>query len=428
MRYRSLLRKVVLAASALALAVPTGPVDAQTTESFAYDFFSATANATGLNAFFKIEKLLPINTLADTSTVFAESRLETTRSTALAALPSPGDALLNLPGTVAGFAQIPNLPEYPLAARADYPATPEQTVSPVPGNASGVGVVSLSAKAEESSATGVASATGLEGPAVFSIGSIRASTTSRQISPNELEAMATSELGDVRFAGGVVRIESITSLVDVSWFDGAPAVKERSVAVSGVTVAGQPAKLTEKGLEVTGQGVLPAVDLAALMPPGTTLRIARGSTDLDDDHVTASSGSVVLETLSTVQGAPSTFRLSFGSASATVQARGAQGEVVRPPSTGGEVSPPAAFPASGGLRSALPPRTSPAATSTSPSTSQRSVVVTTVLPVSKQLDFRSVYPGIALLGLAVAGLRAWVTAVARRRAALRSDLRPLWRW
>ena len=429
MRYRPLLRKVVLAAGALALAVPTGPVDAQTTETSGYDFFSATANATGLNAFYRIEKLLPINTIADTSTVFAESRLETTRSTALAALPSPGDALLNLPGTVAGFAQIPNLPGYPLAARADYPATPEQTVSPVPGNASGVGVVSLSAKAEESSATGVASATGLEGPAVFSIGSIRAETTSRQTSPNELEAMATSALGDVRFAGGVVRIESITSVVDVSWFDGTPTVKERSVAVSGVTVAGQPAKLTEKGLEVTGKGAVPAIDLASLMPAGTTLRIAEGATEQDDDHVTASSGSVVLETLSSVQGAPSTFRLSFGSASATVQATGAEREAVSAPSTGGSVAPPAALPASGGLRSALPPRSSPAAASAArPSGGSRSVVVTTVLPVSKQLDFRPLYPGIALLGLAAAGLRAWVTAAVRRQARPRSDLRPLWRW
>jgi hypothetical protein len=329
---------------------------------------------------------------------------------------------------VAGFAQIPNLPGYPLAARADHPATPEETVSPVPGNASGVGVVSLSARAEESSAAGVASATGLEGPAVFSIGSIRAETTSRQVAPNELQAIATSALGDVSLVGGVVRIESITAVVDVSWFDGTPTVKERSVAVSGVTVAGQPAKLTEKGLEITGEGALPPIDVASLMPAGTTLRIAEGATEEGDDHVTASSGSVVLETLSSVQGAPSTFRLSFGSARVTLQATRATGGASAP-STGGSVSPPAAFPASGGLRSALPPRSSPAAASISqPGTGQRSVVVTTVLPVAEQLDFRPLYPGIALLGIAAAGLRAWVAAAARRQRQPRSDLRPLWRW
>lgn len=429
MRPRSFSRRVALAVGAVALTVPTGPVEAAPSDTSSYEFFAATANATGLNAFYRIEKLLPISTILDTSTVFAESRLETTRSTALAAMPSPGDALLNIPGTVAGFAQIPNLPGYPLAARADHPATPEETVSPVPGNASGVGVVSLSARAEDSSAAGVASATGLEGPAVFSIGSIRAAATSRQISANELEAIATSALGDVRFVGGVVRIESITSVVNVSWFDGTPTVRERSVAVSGVTVAGQPAKLTEKGLEITGEGALPAIDLASLMPDGTTLRIAEGATEEGDDRVTASSGSVVLQTLSSVQGAPSTFRLSFGSARVTLQATGASGGAVSAPSTGGSVSPPAAIPASGGLRSALPPRSSPAAASASqPDSGQRSVVVTTVVPVSKQLDFRPVYPGIALLGFAVAGLRAWVFAAARRQATLRSDLRPLWRW
>src|SRR6185436_2261095 len=101
-------------------------------------------------ATFNIDALLPVDEIVGLSSVTAESHLGLGRSDSLAALPDPGDLILTLPGTLAALTGVSGLPDYPAAARSEFPAVPEDDVQLVPDANLGAGALHTDA-AEDAS-------------------------------------------------------------------------------------------------------------------------------------------------------------------------------------------------------------------------------------------------------------------------------------
>lgn len=418
-------RRVVVLAGLVALFCGgTGRTAAQ--EAAGYEYFSASAVGDGVTALYEIINLLPINRPVDVSTVTSEARFETTRSTGLAVLPYPGDAVLNVPGTAAGFTGQ-SLPGYPLVARADHPTQPKEEVGPGAG-VPGVSAARLVAEADGTASSGEAAVSGLASAGLFSTGSVRTTAASRATSSTGFGARATSTLGDVDLAGGVVHIDSITAVVEVAFGDGKATVKENRITVQGVTVAGQPARVTNDGLELAGAPQSLGLGDALELAPGLTVRTTEGSTVERESGLTARSGSLVVTYETILQGAPSRARLVLGEAEATIEARGPIDDAVTPSEPGTSIDPAVVDAVSQGTTglAALPPRPGPGGLPAAAPT--RTPLRTAPVGLVDAIDFRPVYAWLALAGLSVAYSRRWVATRAATQRTAPSDLRPLWRW
>ena len=425
MAHRRRRRRVLALAGLVALFLGgTGRTSAQEAAA-GYEYFSASAVGDGITALYEIINLLPINRPVDVSTVTSEARFETTRSTSLAVLPYPGDAVINVPGTVAGLTGQ-SLPGYPLAARADHPTQPKEEIGPGGGTLPGVSAFKLSAAADGTAASAEAAANALESAGLFSTGSVRTTAASRATSATGFQARATSTVGDVDLGGGVVHIDSISAVVEVAFGDGKATVKENRITVQGVSVAGQPARVTNDGLELGGTvqdlGLGDVLELA----PGLTVRTTEGTTIEREAGLTARSGSLVVTYDTILQGAPSRARLVLGDAEATVEARGP----IEPESAAAESGAPGFTDVAGiaegttGL-AALPPQPGPGGLpAAAPTRTPLRAAPIFLTPI----DFRPVYPWLAFAGLSVVATRRWIAAHAARKRTAPSDLRPLWRW
>lgn len=396
-------------------------------EASGYEYFSASAVGDGITALYEIINLLPINRPVDVSTVTAEARFETTRSTGLAVLPYPGDAVLNVPGTAAGFTGQ-SLPGYPLVARADHPTQPKEEVSPGGGSVPGLTAARLVAEADGTASSGDAAANGLASAGLFSTGSVHTTAASRATSATGFQARATSTLGDVDLAAGVVHIDSISAVAEVAFGDGKATVKENRITVQGVTVAGQPARVTNDGIELAGAPQSTGPGEVVELAPGLTVRTTEGTKQDRESGVTAKSGSLVITYDTILQGAPSRARLVLGEAEATVEARGPIENASAPAPTGTAIEPLGVEGLSAGTTGlgALPPRPGPGGLPAAAPT--RAPLRTAPVGLVEAIDFRPVYAWLALAGLSVAGARRWVAAQAARKRTAPSDLRPLWRW
>ena len=418
-------RRVIVLAGLVALFVGgTGRTSAQ--EASGYEYFSASAVGDGITALYEIINLLPINRPVDVSTVTAEARFETTRSTGLAVLPYPGDAVLNVPGTAAGFTGQ-SLPGYPLVARADHPTQPREEVSPGGGTVPGLAAARLVAEADGTASSGDATATGLASAGLFSTGTVRTTAASRATSATGFQARATSTLGDVDLAAGVVHIDSISAVIEVAFGDGKATVKENRIAVQGVTVAGQPARITNDGLELAGAPQSTGLGDVLELAPGLTVRTTEGTSQEKESGVTARSGSLVITYDTILQGAPSRARLVLGEAEATVEARGPIVDASAPPPTDASIQPLVEGLTAGttGL-AALPPQRGPGGLPAAAPV--RTPLRGAPVGLVDAIDFRPVYAWLALAGLSVAATRRWVATQAARQRTAPSDLRPLWRW
>lgn len=149
-------------------------------------------------------------------------------------------------------------------------------------------------------------------PTILTIGSATATTDERIDEAGALVVDARSALSDIRLLGGLVRIGSLVSHARIVDGEGDP-VTDTSLEMSGVTVAGVPARLSGDGLEL-GEASAPmgpllaalndqlAAVLQAVSFRSETLPIEQG---VDEDGIShARVGGVLIEMGVPVSGLP----------------------------------------------------------------------------------------------------------------------------
>jgi hypothetical protein len=437
---RRLLAGMGLAALLLAV-VPTAS-SGQTGEGAGYDFFSVAGLADGVTGRVVVEEFLPVEEFVSLSSVSAESRLESGRSSSLAVLPDPGDLVLTLPGTVGGLAGIPGLPDYPAAARADHPTVPEDHVSLVPD--AGLGALQLLAQADEGSSLGRAFVTDLVDTVGvlpgLSIGSIRSQATSKRLDDLTYEAKATTTTNDVR-VGGLLRIAQLTTAVTARVEDGQVTASTEETRISGATVAGQAVGIDENGFTAPNgsQALQPVVDqlTAPLAEAGYTVTVTPGEVAQGNGTASADSGTLVIEYRTKLQDTyDTTFSLGLGRSTATVTAGRVidEDELIGGLDTGDDLEPGGSELAgadtgpAGVLGSSLEaPADVAAAVGATPN--ERTPDVRPAGAVTDLMDFRGLYRLLAVAAVAMMAARFWALAQAGRRGpSPRPNLRAMWRW
>lgn len=375
--------------------------------------FALRATAMGTQTLYEIRGALPIDQLVESSSLFAEAHLERSRSASLAAAPDPGSTVLSAPGLINGFSGgKTNVPDYPLAASAEYPLTPNSTKD--------AGTVHLVARAAADGADSLASQSGTSG----GVASGTADTVSG--SDGRLHARAVSSATDLVVSSGAVSIGSITSVVDLAIGDSGPEIVENRTTITDLVVGGVPVAVGDHGVVVADQPVdiRAAAGVLDQLPAGMTIRVAGPVEQKTDRGLEVTSGSLVIEVPAEVQNHPSTLRLVLGQANAAVSATdavaapGVPATLSRPAPAAAALFSSAVAPSSNALVAA--PATRAAAVASRPS--PRVVGATPTL-----IDFRPVYLWLVALGVAAVRLQRWALVQARGRRQV-SDLRPLWRW
>lgn len=420
----------------------TGDTDADT-DADTYDFFSAAALADGITGRMVIDEFLPVEEFLSLSSVSAESRLESGRSSSLAVLPDPGDLVLTLPGTISGLSGVPGLPDYPAAARADHPTVPRDEVSLVPD--AGLGAMRLLAEADDAHSLGRAFVSGLADTVGllpgFSIGSIRSDATSTRLDSLTYEARATTTTNDLRLLGGLMRIGQLTTMVTARIEDGRVTASAEETSISGATIAGQLVGIDASGFTSPNgsQALQPVVDqlAAPLAAAGYKVTVTPGSVTQEAGKASADSGTLLIEYRTRLQDTyNTTISLGFGHSIASVTAGRVVDEVLDLGgfdagsdliSGGSDLAGGDAGPA-GVLGSALEAPADVAAVGGGADDSGTRDLRPAVA-VEDLMDFRGLYRLLAVAAAAMVAARFWAVAQARRRPAVaRPNLRTLWRW
>ncbi|HEX4820834.1 MAG TPA: choice-of-anchor P family protein [Acidimicrobiales bacterium] len=127
---------------------------------------------------------------------------------------------------------------------------------------------------------------------LFSVGSIQSTTQNFFDGPAEV-SHAESRLNGVRFIGGLMTIDSITSISDVHFTVDGDAVGTSSTTVQGAKVLGKPVTIDDKGVHPDGNS---GADTGALQNAGLTVKLV-GATNGPDPKgfMTAASEGVVVE-------------------------------------------------------------------------------------------------------------------------------------
>jgi hypothetical protein len=441
---RSAIVAIALFAVALVV-VPGWAIGAQRTGGPSFSFYSAHALADGLTADFVLEGFLPIEDLLGLSSVSSEARLDLGGSRALAALPDPGDLVLTLPGTLSALAGVSGLPDYPAAAAAEHPSTPEDEVVLVPDAGLGAGTLRAAALQDESAASAsITNFVDLVGliPS-FSIGSAITTATTRRLSGSSLESVATTAVSDLRLLGGLVRIDQISSSVTTT-IDGDVLIADASeVHVTGASVAGTPVGITADGIEAQGQptALAPIVDLlvAPLVEQGIRIHTTPAEQTVSETTAVARGGTLAIEVDLEVSGYPGTLVVTLGRAVSELSASGLrEATPTRIPTggTGGTSTSPATSAPGGGTTPARGGSSVPATTDVSSRTENPSELAVgrdgeiIVLPPSRVIadwDVEDIYRAMVAGGAFLLAALVLVRRAARNGAS-NPDLRHLWRW
>jgi hypothetical protein len=425
--------------AAVLFAVVPARSTGQTADAAGYDFFTAAGLADGVTSRLVIDEFLAVEEFLSLSSVSAESRLESAQSTGLAVLPDPGDLILSLPGTAAGLAGIPGLPDYPAAARADHPTAPRDEVSLVPD--AGLGSMRLLAEADEEHALGRAFVTELVDTVGlipgFSVGSIRSESTSRRLDPLTYEVRATTTTNDIRLLGGLFRIGQLTTLVTARVDDGRVTASTDETRISGAEIAGQAVGIDEGGFTSPNgsEALQPVVDQLAgpLAEAGYTVTVTPGRVTQEAGQAQADSGTLLIEYRTTVQGYAATFSLGMGRSTATVAAgRMVEADELGALDTGADLP---AGDLSGGdtpagvLGESLETPGDAALGNVPSGGDDGAADVRPVAAVEDLMDFRGLYRLLAVAAAVMVAARYWAVTQARRRpSAARPNLRAKWRW
>jgi len=241
--------------------------------------------------------LLPIEEFINIVVPYAESAWTSGgASTATAGSVYPGSAGTRGPGLLCDFSggQCPPgfPPAYPLFAEASYPAQPDASTQPGDSRAH---AGRDHAEATAGVSTLLEPALGPLSP-VATVGSIN-SVARQEFSADGTTIISTAEthLSDISLLDATIHIESI-DVTSISTSAGRGDTTESNVTtVNGVTVAGVPATLTNRGLEIAGQGGGAAereqfeseLD-AALEAFGAGIRLVGASGDAGDDVASGS--------------------------------------------------------------------------------------------------------------------------------------------
>lgn len=157
---------------------------------------------------------------------------------------------------------------------------------------------SMKATAKAEKATADASVESSQVTPVGSFGKTTGSSSVALSGPSEATAQGHSKASDINLAGGVVKIDSVTSDV-VATTDGTTAKASGKTVVSGMTVAGQPVTVDGDGVHVTGASPLPvqaaqAAVNAALSSAGMTILLGPPASHVQGASVDYSAGSLVI--------------------------------------------------------------------------------------------------------------------------------------
>jgi hypothetical protein len=122
--------------------------------------------------------------------------------------------------------------------------------------------------------------------ALFMVGSIQ-STTQNFFEGKAEVSHAESRLNGVRFIGGLMTIDSITSIADVHFTVDGDAVGTSSTTVQGAKVLGKPVTIDDKGVHPDGNS---GADTSALQKAGLTITLV-GATNGPDPKGFMTAGS-----------------------------------------------------------------------------------------------------------------------------------------
>jgi hypothetical protein len=349
---------------------------------------------------------------------------------ALSSVAWPGTLVANAGNTViiGGGSKVPSS-LYPVLQQVQYPVRAEARSPSGPGDASfSVPGTTMTSHTDDNGAHATA---GLQGIDVLPAGSMGSVTTSSNatITADQAQSQATSQVNNLVFGGGVLKIASIQSVASAVT-DGNKATGSGTTTVTGMTIAGQPASIDENGIHFGQQGgpvndVLNQMVNQALAKSGLTIFLAQPTQVVNGATATESAGDLVIAW--SQQG--NNFVFSFGGARAianaspafnfsTGTASAAPAPPAQPPSpplaSGGSLggSPPASS-GGGGVSTPIPSVTTPVRHRTPAPTGLPAVLAAAYFS-------RATAPGLFLLGL----VAAVACATALRRLADRSLTHP----
>jgi hypothetical protein len=199
--------------------------------------FTATASGEILRVGFNLSPGILAEQLADPGASVAQAQLDSIgTSTAFAANPFPGTLALAAPGTLAGAAGTPSLPDYPALANSSYPASPEDTVSQ--------GTLELHAKSTETTSESVAT----DG----------ANRTSVKVSVDPVADAVTAHAEAVVAGvsqGGAIDMSGVRSEATVTREPGKGLQRSSEFTVARLAVAGQTFAIGPDGPQLPGQAL-----------------------------------------------------------------------------------------------------------------------------------------------------------------------------
>ena len=135
------------------------------------------------------------------------------------------------------------------------------------------------------------------------------------------KAASDSLVQDVSLAGGVVKIDSVSSVAEATT-NGAMSGGDAHTTVHGMTIGGQPATIDDKGLHIGSQdqpanAAANQIAQQALGKSGTSITLSQPDKETKDATTSVTAGSLVV---SWNTGSGSIFTVTLGGAEATVTA------------------------------------------------------------------------------------------------------------
>lgn len=426
-----------LALAGLLLTTMSIPAQGQDGGAAGYEYAALHALADGVTVDFNLEGFLPIEDLVGLSSITSEAHFGAGRSDALAALPDPGDLILTLPSTLSALAGLSGIPDYPAAAHADAASRPVDDIRIAPD--AGLGATRLYAEASDTHASAFAHV-GHQVDTVgllpsFSVGTIRTTARTTQVGPSTLEAVATSEVSNLKLLGGLLTIGTLTTEVATEVVDDVPRVTASEVVVSGVTLAGVPVGITDEGIVGLGSAVplAPIIDdlVAPLLAQGIQIRTTPATSEVGDRSAVARSAALVISVPISVQGYPGILDVALGQALAELEV-GALAGVDATGDGDGDGAPvdlgplPGLGTSTGGFDLGLPP-VGPAGAG--PGRGRATELVS--VPAGRLVgdwDLTNLYRVLLLGGIGLFGAGQVVVRSTLRPTRRPNDLRTLWRW
>lgn len=230
-------------------------------------------------------------------------------SSALAAQPYPGELAIIGPGLGASLIGAPQPPAYPFVAASRHPSAPEQSVAPGPG-------YSLVARSTESASEAAARSGSADEAARVLLTEATASVTA---SPEQVVAEASNRV-DALTVGPLSIASALSSARVVGKPTGDPE-RASSLAVNGITIAGQAVGFTEAGF-VTPGGATPLPSSDPLFQALSSAGVAVTYLHPETTPTGVVAPGLRIDTTQEVPGAgrTATVSLTLGRASANAQA------------------------------------------------------------------------------------------------------------